>query len=530
MIQKILRGILEEALCSIISLLTITITMTMTFLLQLLAFLGLSRHILAETNSSTSKVYVHIPFHLHNPSGFAHVQAEFGFQHTSGSIAEYVYYLDDHLCSPLAFNKTEGYPSHNQGLNPPFILLANAGTCSAVTKARHAQQVGASALIIADLHCNCDDKDCTKAFPKSECQEKDPKLVNDGSGNDISIPSFLMFKGITSQVKEKLVQNQPVLMELVWGLPKDATKDASLALWYHLWTTAYDPLVDVLTYHNVRAVSKALKGHAKFTPRYSIIDGTRFKCVNGPQENGPCDHLCTNKGRYCTTHATNLSGHAIVKETLRRLCIWEHFAKENEDPWWEYVLYHKEHCSEPHYFANETCLTKALVHANVDSHTVEECMKDAGDTEADVANTLLDEMIQKQKQSSVVALPAITVNQDVLDHMSSWSLFESICRRYWDSKVSTPEICVKCGACPNIVGCIEEGHCVGFHDKSDNENNAPTDKKENKRKKAYHGWRFFWFIVISCLCGLGYYQYKQQHGYGDRSGPFQGYLQLSSDP
>ena len=480
-------------------------------------------------SNGTSQVLVHIPFSLHNPAGFGHVQAEFGFQfRASGSIAEYVYYMERALCTPLAFNRTAGFPKHDNGFQTPFILLANDGDCSAVTKARHAQQVGASALVIADSHCGCADKECMDKFSDEKCQDTRPTLVNDGSGSDISIPSFLVVRSLAHDLKEQLSKNnQPVLMELIWGLKQDVGNSDTLPVYYQLWTTAHDPLVDLETYVNLRVVTSAFKDKAHFAPRYSLIDGSRFGCNKEPDTSGPCDHLCTNHGRYCTTHAQDLSGNAIVKETLRRLCLWKHYGENDQiDVWWDYVLFHKENCHDPHQFADEDCLKQSFAHAKADQQAIDECMADSGDVDQDVPNGMLDDMLNRQKQSSVVSLPAITLNQKVLDHTSTWSLFESICMEYWTSKSpSIPDVCVTCASCPNVIGCLENGHCVDFS----NAQRHPEDSGGDKKKKKRHGWTVFWSLAVCMIAGGAWYYHKRRDEFGDRSGLMQGYLQLSGE-
>lgn len=497
----------------------------MRFFGYLLAILGVVGPVSAA-NATTSRIFVHIPFQLHNPDGFDHVQAEFGFQHSSGSISEYVYFVDEPLCSPLTFNKTQGFPAHDQGFQTPFILLTFAGTCSAVTKARHAQQIGAAALIFAGEHCRCQDQQCVDKFKDDDCIHKRPTLVNDGSGSDISIPSFLIYKSLAHELVDQLKnKNQAVLMGLLWGLKQDVgdTPD-TISLRYHLWTTAYDPLLDLETLKNLKAVAKAFEDKAQFSPRFSVIDGSRFHCDKSLDENGPCDHLCTNHGRYCTVPAKNLTGHAIILETLRRLCIWRHYGEnKRSEIWWDYMLYHKEHCSEPDHYGEEECLKNSLAHAKVDQHVVDECMKDAGDVDEDVSNGMLDEVIEKQKHSSVVSLPAITVNRKVLDHTSSWSLFETICREYWTSKSPTiPKVCETCSACANVMGCLEKGHCVGFS----NKDRIPETGGSSTKKQSHHGWKPFWFLSF-CLLGGGFlYYYKHRDEYGEGVNPFHGYMQL----
>jgi hypothetical protein len=177
-----------------------------------------SQLVVASNNTyRTSRVAVHIPFSLHDPNGEEHVQAEFGFVQSIGSISQYLYYTDSFLCDPLV-NHTQGFPSG--GFKRTFIMMADRGSpdadpCSFVTKARHAQQAGAAALVIADTRCPCSDQACLNEQNTDECESTTPALVNDGSGADVSIPSFLLFKNVADKIKKELRNDQSVSLRVL---------------------------------------------------------------------------------------------------------------------------------------------------------------------------------------------------------------------------------------------------------------------------------------------------------------------------
>jgi hypothetical protein len=488
---------------------------------------------------------VHIPFDLHNAQGDEHDVALFGFAHSSGSIAHYVQYADSFLCDPVV-NKTKGYPS-SKWPTRDYILLADRGSpggsepCSAATKARHAQQAGASALIIADLHCRCDNKECVEEFnDDAQCETEDSGrefLVDDGSASDISIPTVLIYKQNAVALKDEMKKGQTVLMEVTWGLPpKEDEKTAATAHLphYHLWSTAHNQLMDLETLYNLKTVALALQDDAVFSPRFSLIDGTRFHCTEQQDTGGPCDHLCTNHGRYCALHATDLSGHAIVTETLRQLCIWNHYGspeaktKSNPAVWWDYLLYHKENCYKPSLYGDAACLKEAFQHAKIDAKVIDDCMKDSGDVDDDGTNSLLDEMLEKERQSGVKSLPALTVNRKVLEHMSSYGLFEGLCEHYWFNAehVPIPKICETCGMCPNKIGCIEKGHCVAW---KESDRHIPSNGSNGKKKKSGHAGTYFTWMVLIAMCAGGAWYYKKQRDQTDgRGGLLDGYMQLGS--
>ena len=125
-------------------------------------------------------------------------------------------------------------------------------------------------------------------------------------------------------------------------------------------------------------------------------------------------------------------------------------------------------------------------------------------------------MLLKQERSGVVSLPAITVNDNVLDHTSSYRLFETICMHYWLSdSPSVPEVCEACMSCPNKIGCLEQGHCVPF-----------SYKSHQKTNKTNHGWRsIFFFLFALMIAGGVYFYYKQRDEFNYRIG-LSGYRQL----
>ena len=475
---------------------------------------------------TTSKVMIHIPFDIHKPAGFDHVQAQFGFRSSAGDIAEYVYFVEDPLCNPLvhhknATNDATGFPSRKE---TPFILLVNDGECSSVTKARHAQMAGAAALVIADSRCRCSDEDCADHV---DCEEEEPQLTDDGSGSDVTIPSFLLNKPTADVVKEQLKANQPVLMQLLWGLK--LKNNTQIPIYWHLWRTAHDPLVDLETYRNLHLVWKAFGTRTTFSPRYALIDGNKFGCLGNEKT---CDHMCTNGGRYCTVHDPNLSGFAVVKETLRQLCIWKQYGDDKPEVWWDYIIYHKTNCFGTDKFAEDACLNDSLSAAKVNKPLVDDCMKNSGGVDDDVVNSLLDEQLAKRKESSVVSLPTLTLDRKNLEHFSSFSLFETICWKFWYSNVDDiPEICYTCGDCPNKIGCVEEGHCVGFNKKERfPEHDESSDPKKKSKQKKSHGWRGFWFMSFLAICGGAYYYYKQQQDqFGSSRPSINSYFQLTGE-
>lgn len=504
-----------------------------------------------------TRLVIQIPFQHHDKNGEEHEVARWGGANVpwSGTLAEFVYYYDQPLCyDHIDFNSTyfPFYPknkSDNKEAIRPFILMAPPGSCSPVLWARRAQHVGAAALMVADDRCQCNDKACTDKYTAENCRTAgQPVLINDGTAGDVSIPVWLVPKMVGQVLIDSVVKDdQPVLVDYSWGLPQNETDcgthcdDNKKNVTYHLWTAAaHDPQLTATNIKELQQVVTALGDKVTLVPKFRLLDGTHFNCPSFTDpSSSPCDHLCTNGGRYCAVHQKDLSGHAVVREALRRLCIWKHY---DSHAYWEYWVHHATMCKGPHQYASEECLKKGMEQAKIDPTIVDDCMKESGETEKDETNALLQTMIEEQKLSGVVQLPTITHADTMvpLDHgASAHALFESVCvHYYWRAKGTNlhwediPSVCGPCFECVNLMGCLEAGECVAFDDHDNGgENKPPKDKSYPNQRRRRRRWHFFWFLVVCGLAGYGYYYYRQQqegmYNGGSGGGLLGSYMQLS---
>ena len=487
----------------------------------------------ASAAPKDTKILIHIPFQIHDPDGFDHVPADFGFGSILNdfqSISSYVYYIDEVLCYPST-DHSAGYPMLPNGTSwkAPFILLINGGgACSHVTKVRNAQMVGAAAVVLAQPLCSCSNTNCTEVYhfdvdPEKHCMKDDEvttALINDGSADDITIPSFYLMKLTSEKLKDILRTGQPVLMELQWGITETFMEDPHDAVPIYFWTSAYDPHVRVETYNDLRTITNAFSDSLSFEPQYSLLDGSRWNCVGAAPDDSPCDHLCTNNGRYCTNHATDLTGQAIIKETLRRYCIFDHSKEKGgnnkHDMYWDYVIFHKKECSKyPNTFADDKCIKDAMKHAGIDMSSIDSCMNTSGGLEEDMENAKLGPALAAQHQMGITTIPSLVFNHHILHRSSAYLLFDVICNEYWMSNVrDVPEICIKCSSCPNTVGCVENhGKCTAFdnHERyilPPNENHHSHPEPSPNKKKSYFWSRLGWMVLLGCAFGGAYYYYE----------------------
>lgn len=340
--------------------------------------------------------------------------------------------------------------------------MINRGECTFVQKVRNAQKAGAAAVLIADNECQCNAVNCELGV-SNICENQEPIMADDGSGSDISIPSFLVFKQDADKIKEVLIKNSPVRIEMSFSVPNP---DARVE--YDLWTTPKDPISrDYLK--SFKEASIALGAKAYFTPRNYIYDGIKAGCQDR-QGTNQCFSLCTNEGRYCATDpdddmTSGISGADMVQESLRRACIWNLYGVEDGigEIWWDYVTEFMYRCDDPDkpgYFTNEQCITDAMVNAGVDNTLIIKCMKDSGGLEANAPNTIFDLQLQDKESAGAFLIPSLFVNQaPIRGELSYSTVFKAICSGYANG--FEPIICKHCANCNDELGCVEQnGKCT----------------------------------------------------------------------
>jgi hypothetical protein len=418
-----------------------------------------------SAESITSYLQVHTPQALFTQGGYDHREALFGTPPYGSSVVENVYYADSDLCDPYVDTRG-GLPARevdSEGnMEPwpsPYILMVDRGGCSFVQKVRHAQRVGATAVIVAENTCLCSDDDCLADSDQDsewepDCQEAEPILADDGSGGDISIPTMLMFKTDANQIKDELRANRTVQVEMSWELPKSDQVE------YELWTTPSD-LVSKEFQKNFLPAAQALGESAHFTPHMYTYDGVKSNCRGDDGEN-LCYNMCTNNGRYCATDPDNdldhgISGADVVKESLRRICIWKHYGEGDGigKEWWDYVEQFLLSCDTVEYFARESCVEDIYRRSGIKKDIIDDCLADSGGIEDDVTNSLLESELQHQLEMGVVILPSLFVNGIALRGATSLeTVFTAICQSYSDD--AQPEICVECAEFSGYGQCMIE--------------------------------------------------------------------------
>ena len=395
----------------------------------------------------------------------------FGIPPYGGSIQQPVYYADTDLCNVNEINPKGGYPQRTDGSawKPPFILLVDRGGCSFVIKVRHAQKAGASAVLIADDTCLCSHDNC-ELGDNEQCEIVEPLMADDGSGSDVSIPSFLLFKEDADEIKDVLQRNQHVRAQMSFKVP---APDARVE--YQLWTDPSDVVSRALE-QTFGLAASALGDRASFKPHPYIYDGILAGCQSELTMGNDCGNLCVNSGRYCAMDPDddmNLgsSGADVVQEALRRLCIWQTYGQDGiGQAWWDYVAAFIDSCPTDEIppegqpirlkFNDPDCVAFSMVTAQIDENRINKCMETSGplSENATVANTLLDQELLDQRAAGVVLIPSLVVNQAVIHGSLSFAtVLKAVCSGF--APGSEPAVCLTCADCGDELDCVEYGSC-----------------------------------------------------------------------
>mmetsp|Transcript_26464 Transcript_26464/g.61585 ORF Transcript_26464/g.61585 Transcript_26464/m.61585 type:complete len:395 (+) Transcript_26464:2-1186(+) len=361
--------------------------------------------------------------------------------------------------------------------------------------------MGAAAVLIADDICLCNDEVCQAKNPDMKtCEDREPTMADDGSGSDISIPAFLMYKVDSDLIKEELKLGKPVQVEMAWSLP------GAGRVRYDLWSVPGDPLSRGFL-SSFSPVAQALGDRAHFTPHFYIYDGQKVGCVGG--YNHACTTLCTNNGRYCAMDPTpnrsemgGITGADVVHESLRRLCVWKHYGEDDGigQVWWNYIRLFQEECEDNGLFSDMDCIHRVLREAGVDHHAMGHCIRHSGGLEDDSPNALLELEISTRQETGVLIFPTARVNDmDIRGSLTPQNVFEAICSGY--ARDYVPEICHNCARCPRVMECVRQrGVCSG-------EVFVIVDDEQAAVSTSF--FLFCVFFVVFGFLGAGLWHYKR---------------------
>lgn len=350
-------------------------------------------------------------------------------------------------CMPINTSLVEEWPAPESS----FIVMVRRGDCTFATKIRHAQDVGAKAVIVVD---NVDENTL-------------PYMADDGTGASITTPSLLISKSDGERFQDSFADGA-VVVSMRWGVPRpDGVVE------WELYTSSHDDNSKEFK-AAFAAVSEALGDKARFSPRYFLLRGADYGCDGN--EGTACGNQCTNHGRYCAVDpehdlSAGIDGADVVRENLRQLCVFQVADKAgHQRKWWDYVALFAQDCDHPSKADfNEQCSARTVKAVGLSQADVDACVSRAGGSAlSGGANTLFDAEIQARTDKGVYLLPTVLVN-NVAFHGSlscpepvdtaTCKVLATICEAFPTG--GEPDACKSNSGCPLGQHRDECGECGG---------------------------------------------------------------------
>ncbi|KAG6510231.1 hypothetical protein ZIOFF_028240 [Zingiber officinale] len=362
----------------------------------------------------------------------------FGIPQYGGSLAGAVVFPKENAGACHEFSRSDLFKSKAGGL-PNFILI-DRGVCLFAKKVWHAQNAGASAVLVVD------DKDeplITMDLPRED--DEAAKYIQ-----NITIPSALIDKNFGEQLKKAVRSGEMVIVNLDW---REAVPHPDDRVEYELWTNSNDECgakCDVLMgfLKEFKGSAQLLEkgGYSQFTPHYIT-----WYCPQAFIASKQCKSQCINNGRYCAPDpeqdfSIGYDGKDVVIENLRQLCV---FRVVNESKrswiWWDYVTDFHIRCPMKEKKYNKECADTVMKSLGIDVRKVEQCM---GDPNADRDNPILkmeqDSQVGTGSRGDVTILPTLIVNnRQYRGKLEKKAVLKAICAGF--EETTEPAACLNDG-------------------------------------------------------------------------------------
>ncbi|XP_042382171.1 vacuolar-sorting receptor 3-like [Zingiber officinale] len=359
----------------------------------------------------------------------------FGIPQYGGSLAGAVVFPKENAGACHEFSRSDLFKSKAGGL-PNFILI-DRGVCLFAKKVWHAQNAGASAVLVVD------DKDeplITMDLPRED--DEAAKYIQ-----NITIPSALIDKNFGEQLKKAVRSGEMVIVNLDW---REAVPHPDDRVEYELWTNSNDECgakCDVLMgfLKEFKGSAQLLEkgGYSQFTPHYIT-----WYCPQAFIASKQCKSQCINNGRYCAPDpeqdfSIGYDGKDVVIENLRQLCV---FRVVNESKrswiWWDYVTDFHIRCPMKEKKYNKECADTVMKSLGIDVRKVEQCM---GDPNADRDNPILkmeqDSQVGTGSRGDVTILPTLIVNnRQYRGKLEKKAVLKAICAGF--EETTEPAACL----------------------------------------------------------------------------------------
>eukprot|EP00475_Leptophrys_vorax_P044815 TRINITY_DN9109_c0_g1_i1.p1 TRINITY_DN9109_c0_g1~~TRINITY_DN9109_c0_g1_i1.p1 ORF type:complete len:515 (-),score=142.41 TRINITY_DN9109_c0_g1_i1:644-2188(-) len=464
-------------------------------MMRTLAIAALAAALLSSVALSLEEIRFNRPKILAEafPDGVYNRPALFGIPPYGATITGRLIYAtpgDRDACTELNTSLVENWP----GPDEQFIVMVNRGECTFVTKVKHAQDVGARAVIVVD---NQDASDV-------------PFMADDGKGKNVQVPSMIIRKSDGDTIKEALSDGTIVVVTMRWRLPNpDGVVDWSL------WTSSYDSTASELK-SSFEDVMASMGDSVRFTPHYFFLDGLLYGC---DQEQGTaCGNQCVGSGKYCAVDPEHnltggISGADVVRENLRQVCVWRNVnSTGNPMLWWRYVNQFQRECANANDF-NFDCSQRVMKSLGINIDIISQCVEASGGyaDQSTQRNSLIDKELDARREMGVYLLPTMIAEnvpfQGSMNCPTPVSLTECdalnfICSGY--PQGGAPDACHSADGCPLHQSRDACGNCVA-KDSPDRKTDSSQCTSENMSTGVSAGGVVGIVFLMTTIVALGFF-------------------------
>lgn len=304
-----------------------------------------------------------------------------------------------------------------------LIVMFDRGDCAFVLKVKHAQDVGAKAVLIAN---NVEGQDVKKIVMK-----------DNGLGGNLFIPAMLISFYDGNNIK-KFIQSNGVSLSLGFEMP---SSDGQVQISLVLSSFGQDSL----------KVAKLFKGledrlNAKNTnlvAHYVVLQC--MSCKNGKFSKEEND--CLGGGRYCAPDPDgmigSLNGRMVIEEDLRQLCVLQSVKSEKSDYslYFDYLAEFGRTCYGKKF--TKDCSTSAMKSVGVNSKSVSSCVDNSftgTETYTMQENSKLAAEVSYWNDYGLAFYPAILINEQVYKgDIEESAVLTAICAGYYSG--TQPQFC-----------------------------------------------------------------------------------------
>ena len=333
------------------------------------------------------------------------------------------------------------------------MIVLDRGSCAFTTKALHAQNAGADAVLIVD--------NVEEDLVTMDASSDDTSVAE---ASNVTVPVGLVTEATGELIEPVLTSDQStVLVTLNWT---DVLPHPDARVEWELWSNSGDNCgakcdAQKGFIRDFASAAKALEqgGYTQFTPHYIT-----WLCPPESVQEEFCVKQCINNGRYCCPDPDDdfdagFSGADVVVQNLRTLCVFRE-ANATAQPWkwWDYVTEFERKCTMAlGTFNDVSCAEAILFGLNLDASAVRACV---GDPAANEENPVLEHEMMSQlddgQRGDITLLPTVVINErQYRGKLTREAVLRTLCAGFGEGQ--KPELCSSEGAFENKCAEDNEG-------------------------------------------------------------------------